>query len=317
MEEIFNIGIVGAGVVAERMINASGEHGRANVRGIYDINKEKLAKVSDKYNLGSYNSFEELLADDGLDIIYLAVPPKHHYPLALEIFKTGKHFLCEKPLANSTKEAREMAQLANEKGVVYGMNFPTIYRNGYKKIVELLENDFVGEVSRIEFQGYFRVWPRVWQQNPWVGSREQGGFTREVVTHYIQLMQSLFGELESVTSFITYPEDKNLSEDSLIAKSNIGEIEVLINCISDIGMKEDLSFNIIGDKGVISLKNWNEVWISKGDENPRELKLDEADRSVGLLDNFFKRIDGEEAEIVDFSEGYKVHKVVEELLGNE
>ena len=45
--------------------------------------------------------------------------------------------------------------------------------------------------------------------------------------------------------------------------------------------------------------------------------MDEADRSVGLLDNFFKRIDGEEAEIVDFNEGYKVHKVVEELLGNE
>lgn len=316
MKEIFNIGIVGAGVVAERIINASLDHTRAKVKGIYDINREKLVKVSGNYDLHPYNSFEELLEDEGLDIIYLAVPPKYHYPLATEIFKRGKHFLCEKPLANSIEEAKKMSERANQEGIVYGMNFPTIYRSSYKKVLDLIKEGFVGDISRLEFQGYFRDWPRKWQQNPWVGSREQGGFTREVVTHYIQLMQSLFGDLEEIHSFIHYPRDKNLSEDSLIAKSNIGEIEILINCISDIGRKEDLSFNIIGDKGIIYLKNWNEVWVSKENEKPQQLSIEDNNHLVDLLDNFFRAIDGEKAKLVDFQEGYKTHKVIEKLLGN-
>lgn len=317
MEKVFEIGIIGSGVVAERIINASADYSRTNVKGVYDKNPEKSSEVSSKYNLEAYNSLDELLDDEELDIIYLAVPPKYHYPLALEIFKTGKHFLCEKPLANSTEEAREMSEMANKEDLVYGMNFPTIYRGAYVKLVELMGRDFLGDILRVEFQGYFNQWPRVWQQNSWIDSREQGGFTREVVTHYIQLMQSLFGYIENLQSFINYPEDENISERSLIARANIGEIEVLINCIADIGMKEELCFNIIGKKATISIKNWTELWVSKGNESLKKLTIEEENHLVHLLDNFVRAIDGEKTKLVDFKEGYKVHSVVEKLLGKQ
>lgn len=314
MEKIFNIGIIGAGVVAERIINASKDHPRANVQAIYDKDREKLEEVAKRYSLNAYDSNQDILEDEDIDIIYLAVPPKYHYPLALDIFKSGKHFLCEKPLANSTEEAREMAEMSNKEGVAYGMNFPTLYRNSYLKMRELLDQDFLGKILRLEFQGYFTQWPRAWQQNPWIDSREQGGFTREVVTHYIQLMQRLFGDLEEIHSFIKYPEDEEFSEYSLIAKSNIGEIDVLINCLTDVGMKEDLSFNIIGDKGTIALKNWMELWSSNKDGELERIELEDSKHLVKLLDDFFKAIDGEASGIVDFKEGYRTHKVVEKLL---
>ena len=317
MKKMMNIGIIGAGVVAERIINAANKHPRGHVKAIYDIDADKLQEVTQKYDLQAVDSYKELLEDREIDIIYLAVPPKYHYPIAMDILETDKHFLCEKPLANSKDEARVMHEMVRNKDIVNAMNFPTVYTSAYTRIEELLREDFIGELIRIEFQGYFTTWPRAWQQNAWIDSREQGGFVREVVTHYVQMIQRLFGYIRGVESFIEYPEDPNLSETGLIALGDVNDVPVLINAVTDVGMEEELSFNIIGDRGTISLKNWREVWTSKKDSKLKKQEIEEEDNLVNLLDNVFKAIDGEDATIVDFKEGYKTHKVIEQLLGNE
>ena len=314
MDNKMNIGIIGTGVVAERIINATNVHPRANIKGIYDNNPEKLKEVIDKYDLLGVDSYKGLLEDNEIDIIYLAVPPKYHYPIALDIFESGKHFICEKPLANSTEEAESMAKISKEKNIVTAMNFPTIYSKAFEKIDSLLKEGFIGDVARIEFQGYFTNWPRLWQQNNWIDTREQGGFVREVITHYIQIIQRLFGEIENVVSFIEYPEDPKKSEKGIIAKGKIGDMQVLINAIADIGMKEDLAFKIFGSRGSIFLKNWRELWVSDEGGNMKEVEIVEESNLVELLNNVFGAIDGEEANVVNFEEGYRTHRVIEELI---
>lgn len=316
MEKIMNIGIIGAGVVAERIINAAKNHPRANIKSIYDLDSSRLEDISNKYDLKIATSENELLNDNNIDIIYLAVPPKYHYPIALDIFKSGKHFICEKPLANSTKEAEEMYKLSKENNIVCAMNFPTMYSSTYAKMDELLKDGFIGELMRIEFQGYFSQWPREWQQNNWIATREQGGFVREVVTHYIQIIQRLFGDIENVNTFIEYPADILKSETSIIAKGNIETTPVLINAIAGIEMKEELNLKIFGSNGVIFLKNWRELWISNNDMEMQRIEIIESNGLVDLLDNVFRAIDGEDSNIVDFYEGYRTHRVIEELLNN-
>lgn len=316
MGKKYTIGIIGAGVMAERLINASMSHPDAKVKGIYDKDMDRMLEISRKYWLDGYSSYEKMLDDSEIDIIYLAVPPKYHYYYGVDIFKSNKHFLCEKPLANSREEAVTMAKFSNREDVVYAMNFPTIYRSAYKKIKELLDENAIGHVLRLEFHGYFREWPRPWQRNPWIVTREQGGFTREVVTHYIQLMQRLFGDIEGIKSFVNYPTDEYRSEKSLLAKANIRDIEVLINCISNIGMKEKLEFNIIGANGTISLRNWSELYLSKKNNSPEKVELEEIDSLINLFDNLFRAIEGKTADIVDFKEGCRTHRVIEEILGN-
>lgn len=317
MEKTMNIGIIGAGVVAERIINASNNHPRANVKAIYDVNEDKLKEVIDKYGLKAVDSYQELLNDEDIDIIYLAVPPKYHHSIAVEILKTDKHFLCEKPLANSTEEAKEMYELAKSKNIIHAMNFPTVYKNIYTKVEELLNQGFIGDLLRIEFQGHFTHWPRLWQQNDWISSREQGGFVREVVTHYIQMIQELFGDIEDIKSFIEYPEDPKLSEESIIARGTVNGVPLLINGVTNVGMEEELSFIIYGNNGSIAIKNWAELWISNKDTPLERLEVKEDHHLVNLLDNVFKAIDGQKARIVDFEQGYKTHKIIEKLLGNE
>lgn len=317
MKDIMNIGIIGAGVVAERIINAVKAHPRAKIKGIYDINIDRLKEIKNKYGIESVGSYNELLEDKEIEIIYLAVPPKYHYPIALDIFNAGKHFICEKPLANSTEEAKSMYALSEKDNIVTAMNFPTMYTKAFKKMESLIKEDFIGDLVRVEFQGYFTQWPRFWQQNNWIATREQGGFTREVITHYIQIIQRLFEDIEDIVSFIEYPKDPNKSETSLIAKGKVNDIPVLINAVADIGMEEELSFKIFGSKGTIFLKNWRELWISNEKGCMERFVIEETSNLVELLDNVFKAIDGEKSNIVNFHEGYRTHRVIESLLSGK
>ena len=78
--------------------------------------------------------------------------------------------------------------------------------------MKLVEEKAIGEIVRVELSTYFPHWPRLWQQNPWIASREQGGFAREVFPHYLQLMYRMFGPISITEHQTTYPEDEKLAE---------------------------------------------------------------------------------------------------------
>jgi xylose dehydrogenase (NAD/NADP) len=63
-----------------------------------------------------YDSYDALLADAAIDVIYIALPNHLHHPWSLKALKSGKHVLCEKPLACSAKEAMEMASVSEDCG---------------------------------------------------------------------------------------------------------------------------------------------------------------------------------------------------------
>lgn len=317
LEKKFNIGIIGAGLVGERLINAIDRHPLGNVKGIYDVDNKRLKEITDQYHLKGVTSYHELLEDPEIDIIYLAVPPKYHYPIALDIIESKKHFLCEKPLANSTEEAKKMYEGVTKHRLVNGMNFPTAYTPAFKKLEQLLEEGYIGELLRIELKGSFTHWPRLWQQNEWIASREQGGFVKEVFTHFIQLIQRCFGEIQDIQSFIEYPENSSRSEKGIIGIGKVKkQVAVLFNGLTDVGMKEELAFTIHGDRGSISLRDWHELWISTKDTEFERVNLDTNDHLVELLNQFFKAIQERQANLVTFKEGYAAQIVIDKLLNN-
>ncbi len=132
------------------------------------------------------------------------------------------------------------------------------------------------------------------------------------------MIQSLYGEMSNITSFIEYPEHEAMSETGIIARANLkNSIPVLFNGISNIGMKEELSFTIYGTEGTVSLVNWRELWVSNKDSKKEKLELADNAHLVELLEEFFKAMNGEKANLVTFKEGYETQKVIEKLLLRE
>lgn len=309
-----NIGIIGVGIVAERIIKAINKIERAKILGIYDINRERLEYISNEYNLSLVNNYEELLNNKDIDLIYLAVPPKYHHSIAIDIIKSKKHIICEKPLANSIDEAKEMYEKAEESNIIHAMNFPLVYTPSVKKLRSLLNEGYIGDLRRIELSTYFKEWPRPWQQTNWISTREQGGFVREVFTHYIQLTQMLFGNIVDINSIIQYPEDPLICETGIIANGSLSDnTPILLNGFSNIGMEENLSFTIFGTEGVISLENWRDVYISSKEDKRQKLDIEEYDHLVELINEVFKAIDGKDLHIITFKEGYYAQIIIEKL----
>ena len=315
MERTINIGIIGAGIVGERLIKAIQRHGRTTVAGICDVNLDRLAFISKEYHIPTVTDYKELIQSEDVDIIYLAVPPKYHYAIAMDIIRAKKHFLCEKPLANSIAEAKEMYEEAENHGRVHAINFPTVYTPAYKKLGDLVGEGFLGKLRRIELHGYFRQWPRPWQQTDWIATREQGGFVREVFTHYVQMIQSLFGAMGNIHTNIQYPQDQTMCETGIIATAALKDgTPVLLNGFSDVGIEESLSLNIYGSEGTLSLVNWRELWASKGSGKKERIQLEESDHLVELLSEVIQAMKGGSSRVVTFKEGYEAQIVIERLL---
>jgi predicted dehydrogenase len=76
-------------------------------------------KIAKKYHFQkAYGSYQELLNDPAVDIVYISTPNGLHFEWATKALKGGKHVLCEKPFTSNAKEARQLVKLAEEKKLI-------------------------------------------------------------------------------------------------------------------------------------------------------------------------------------------------------
>ncbi|MGV2788246.1 gfo/Idh/MocA family oxidoreductase, partial [Clostridium perfringens] len=80
------------------------------------------------------------------------------------------------------------------------------------KLQGLLEEQAIGRIQIMDLYLEFPQWPRAWQQNPWITTRQHGGYLLEVGIHWIQMIQQVFGPITHVKSEIEFPPDSNQSE---------------------------------------------------------------------------------------------------------
>jgi predicted dehydrogenase len=90
--------------------------------------------------------FDELLLDPSLDAVIVATPPNTHYALCKRALQAGKHVLVEKPMAKTSAQARELMQLADQRGLVLMPGHTFLYSPAVNKVRDLIHDDAVGEV---------------------------------------------------------------------------------------------------------------------------------------------------------------------------
>ncbi|MEK3854786.1 Gfo/Idh/MocA family protein [Cytobacillus sp. FSL H8-0458] len=314
MREKIKVGLIGMGAVGEKILRQFRQHEKLEIAALCDRNAKRLDKFKAELpDAAMHTNYLDLLQDETIKLIYLGVPPKFHHTIAMDIIKSGKHLLCEKPLANSIEEAKEMYESAENAGIIHAMNFPMAYSPAFKLFRDKIHNGKLGKIKKVELHMQFKQWPREWQQNDWISSREQGGFIREVAPHFIHMIHDIFGELEDVHSFVEYPEDERECETSFSALLTLpGGIPVLFNGIAGIGQQEHLSFKVFGDKGTLDMQNWS-ILVQTMTENSGEI-IRPAEPETSLPAELLKAISGDKALLVSFKEGHQVQKVLERIL---
>jgi predicted dehydrogenase len=184
-------GVVGTGFVGAVHVEALRRLG-IEVVGIVGSSPERarakrLAPVVDSY--------EELLADERVDIVHLTTPNHLHFGQVKQALAAGKHVVCEKPLATTSEQSAELLALAEQSGVVHCTNFNIRFYPQVQQARALVAEGAVGTIWNVH-GGYLQDWlllPTDWN---WRLEPEKGGELRavgDIGSHWLDLAQFVTG----------------------------------------------------------------------------------------------------------------------------
>ncbi|UCH64219.1 MAG: Gfo/Idh/MocA family oxidoreductase [Fidelibacterota bacterium] len=146
---------------------------------------------------------DEVLSDPHYTIYFDAQTTDRRAAVLKKAIKAGKQIYCEKPTANTAREAYEIYQLARDAGVKHGVVHDKLWLPGFLKLKQLIDDGYFGEILSI--RGEFGYWvfegDRISSQRPsWNYRKEDGGgIILDMFPHWSYVLENLFGRIEAVS----------------------------------------------------------------------------------------------------------------------
>jgi predicted dehydrogenase len=313
------IGIIGLGVIGQRMLANTLDHPRLRVAAAWDPAAPAMTATGDAYPaVALVENAAAVIGHPEVDLVYVACPPLAHKGHALAAIAAGKPVLCEKPLAIDLASGREMANAAKASGLLNIVNFVHASGAGAGALAKLLRDGTLGDIQRIDLHLRFSLWPRSWQAPAdWLRFRDQGGFVREVVSHYVYLTRRLFGDLAIDWAKPDWPADDKLCETSFQAHLTAGGAPWLIDSASGGTGPDEVVYTVWGSKGSARLVDWFTLFTSDGGPwqpapgtpaDPRQAAL------LAQVDHLADAVEGKPYSMASFADALAVQELVEAVL---
>ncbi|MEH2242377.1 Gfo/Idh/MocA family protein [Nostoc sp.] len=202
---MIGVAIAGTGFGQKVHIPGFQAHPQTEVVAVYhqDINKAKA--IAESHNIPhAYDSLTAIVALPEVQAVSISTPPFLHYKMAKTVLEAGKHFLLEKPTTLNAVEAKELYQLAQEKGVIATVDFEFRFVPAWQLFAELLSQDYVGELRliKIDWLGSSRAdTSRPWN---WYSDKDKGGGALgSLGSHAFDYIHWLFGPVRRLSAHLT------------------------------------------------------------------------------------------------------------------
>jgi predicted dehydrogenase len=170
--EPVGMAVVGLGYWGPNLLRVLGENPNADVRWICDLDAERLARYPRRYpNARVTTQFERVLDDPDVQAVVLATPVHTHHALAAQAILAGKHVFVEKPLAQSSEKADDLAELAADRDRTLMCGHTFIYSPPVRAVKHLLEAGTLGDIyfissSRVNLGLHQRDVSVIWDLGP-------------------------------------------------------------------------------------------------------------------------------------------------------
>lgn len=257
------VGVIGCGSIARyRHLAEYQAHENVEITAVCDVVQERALEMAEKFGAAAYTDYQELLKNGEIEAVSICTPNALHAPMSITALQSGKHVLCEKPMATSLAEAEAMIEAAkvNKKKLMIAHNQRFV--PSHNKAHELIQ---AGDLGRIySFRTAFgHGGPEGWSidgANSWFFDKKQAfiGAMGDLGVHKTDLMRFLLNEeFTEVAAFIETNAKQNTEVDDnavFILKTENGIIGTLAASWS-YGAKEDNSTIIYGEKGILRLED--------------------------------------------------------------
>jgi len=197
------LGFVGCGGIAESHLKGIIKNPYAKLVAFCDINLDRARIIAKKYGgeeAAIFSSAEKMFKDSEIDAAYFCLPPFAH-GAEFEAIDRNIPFFVEKPINLYLDQAREIAEAVEQKGLMTSVGYMNRYRRGVQKAREIFREDspilllggWIGETPKA--QSGVQIWR--W----WIVKEKSGGQFHEQVTHTVDLVRYLAGEIIEVHAF--------------------------------------------------------------------------------------------------------------------
>lgn len=158
MKSLVNWGIIGLGKIANSFANDLQLSKTANLYGVASRNLEKAKNFGKKYSSFKYfGSYEELVKDPDIDIVYIATPHVFHFENTMLCLNNNKAVLCEKPLGINSDEVKAMLEKAKSKKLFLMEGIWTRFIPATVKLIELLKEGAIRDVLFVKADFGFKA----------------------------------------------------------------------------------------------------------------------------------------------------------------
>lgn len=146
---IIRLGIIGSGRIAKRFVPEVKYVSGINTEVVYNPNLESAKNLAQENELQVYTDDIDVLYEHA-DAIYIATPHNTHYEYVKDALNHGKHVLCEKPMVLAEKQAIELFELAETKGLILIEALKTAYAPGFIKLISTAKSGKIGKIVDAE-----------------------------------------------------------------------------------------------------------------------------------------------------------------------
>ena len=277
------IGILGAGGIARVMAETVNGMEEAQCYAIAARDLGRAQKFAEEFGVEkAYGSYEEMLQDPQVELVYIATPHSHHYEHVKLCLEHGKHVLCEKAFTANAAQAEEILKMAEEKGLLLTEAIWTRYMPMRKTIDEVVASGIIGKVTSLSANlGY------VIEQNERIHAPElAGGALLDLTVYPLNFASMVFGDdIVKVDASCVKIDTGVDGQDNVMLTYRDGKMATMYTTIH---AQTDRRGMINGSLGYIEIENIN---------NYESMKVYDLDRKVIASYEAPKQITGYEYEV--------------------
>lgn len=245
--------LVGCGRISKNHFGALAAHAEyAELVDVCDVNPAALEAAVNETNAKGHISLDAMLAETSADVVILTTPSGLHPGQAITVARSGRHIVCEKPMATRWAEGLRMVRECDEAGV----RLFVVKQNRRNATLQILKRAVeAGRFGRIYLVALNVFWTRpqeYYDAAKWRGTWEfDGGALMNQASHYIDLLTWLIGPVESVQAYSATLARKIEAEDTAVAslRWRSGALGTLSVTMLTYSKNLEGSITIIGEKG--------------------------------------------------------------------
>lgn len=281
-----------------------------------------------------FDNVARFLTECKADVINVCTPNYLHHPHTIQSLQSGKHVVCEKPMAVSSLQCEEMIAVANQMQKTIFVVKQNRYNEPVQQVKKLIDDQVLGSIYLVNVNCFWNRNAFYYSEGDWRGNKlKDGGCLFTQFSHFVDILYYLFGDVMNCRGIIknfNHPYIEVEDTGSFVMQSESGTIVNFNFSTCSFEKNMEGAFTILAENGTVKIGgqylNTIEYQQIKNTELPA-IKMDAKPNDYGqyqgsmsnhdrVINNVIKHLQGTENVMTNASEGKKVVEIIEKMYAS-